>query len=120
LLNLKKIAPDLEINDLHEARQMLAQNAENWIQRWEAKGRAKGIAEGIAEGIVEGEIKGEIEGKIKGERALITHLLQHKFGKLSPQQRKQLQSMTSNELLEFSDHLLEAKSLEDLFAEAYP
>lgn len=95
VLKIKEVLADKELNELHEVQQMLAERVDAWIQR--------GVAQGMS------------LGKLEGENFLLKRQIRQKFGLLTENQEKHLDSLSENELLELSDRLLDAKSSEELF-----
>lgn len=106
ILRAKEIAPDLEINELHEVQHMLSERVEIWKQRAIAEGRAEGQALGKAEG--------KAEGITCGERAIVSRLLTKRFGPLNAEQTLILNNMSAEALLDISDRLLDAKSIDEI------
>ena len=72
------------------------------------KSREEGIQEGIRKGIHEGRQEGEVQ--------LLRLLLERRFGKLPQQVADRLAACSSEEAESLALRVLDAKSLEDLFA----
>ncbi len=79
---------------------MLATRAEQWKQQW----------------LLEGEQRGEQRGERRGEAALLTRLLERRFGTLPDWARDRVQAADTPAIEEWVLRLLEAASLEDIFA----
>ena len=77
----------------------------------------EGMAQGIAIGEARGEAKGRSEGKAEATRALVARQLDRKFGPLGPEQWALLESATMEQLEHYSDTLLTASSLDEVFVE---
>jgi ribosomal protein L10 len=75
------------------------------------EGRAAGIEIGRSEGIAVGIAVGKAEGKAE----LLERLLMKKFGALSEASRSRLLSATDDELNDWSEALLVAATLEEVF-----
>jgi flagellar biosynthesis/type III secretory pathway protein FliH len=82
--------------------------------QWD-EGMAQGIAIGEAKGIAIGEARGEAKGKAEATRALVARLLERKFGPLSPEHQTLLASATIEQLEQYSDALLSASNLGEVF-----
>ena len=76
--------------------------------------KAKGLAKGIIEGIAKGKAEGKAEGIAEGEHKILSHLLELKFGKLTPEIAKRLQALAEHELEQIGERLLNAKSIDDV------
>ena len=72
--------------------------------------------EGMAQGIAIGEAKGRAEGKAEGMKSLLRHQLECKFGALSPKHRAALDSASIENLAQYSESLLSAASVEEVFS----
>jgi flagellar biosynthesis/type III secretory pathway protein FliH len=83
------------------------------------EGKAAGIEIGRSEGIAEGKAVGKAEGiavgKAEGKAELLERLLTRKFGALSEPSRSRLLSATDDELDAWSEALLVATTLEEVF-----
>jgi hypothetical protein len=86
-----------ELDDLQELNIMLAQRIEQWAEAYIATGRQ--------------------EGRQEGEAKLLTRLLKRRFGELPAWVELKLTSATEAQLTAWSDALLDAHSLADVFAE---
>jgi hypothetical protein len=58
------------------------------------------------------------KGVVQGETKVLLRQLQHKFGQLTPRYRTKLKEANSNMLLALADRVLDAHSLEEVFAES--
>jgi hypothetical protein len=79
------------------------------------KGEQVGLLKGEQIGLRKGEQKGEQIGLLKGERLLVTRLLERRFGKLPKAVQAYLANATVEELEQWSEQLLSATSLEQIF-----
>ena len=77
-----------------------------------------GREEGKREGKQEGERIGEQKGERKGEQKVIKELLSTRFGTLSEEIIKRVDSISDSELLELAKKILTAASLRDLGLES--
>ena len=64
----------------------------------------------------EGELRGEIRGKLLGESAILERLLTRRFGPLNDTLRARLAAADAAQLERWADRLLEATTLEGVFA----
>ncbi len=67
------------------------------------------------EGRQEGMQQGMQQGMRQGELNLVMHLLNKKFGALSPAQRARLSALSAGELLALSERVLEVQQFNELF-----
>ncbi len=93
------------IGDLQEIPSMVTQRIDRITQGW------------LLEGKKEGKKEGEQIGIRKGELAVLRRLMERKFGELSPEVVQRLERADVDLLLEWSDHILTATKLEDIFEE---
>ena len=70
---------------------------------------------GLQQGIEQGEIKGKLEGKIEGEAAVLTRLLNKRFGPLDDSTRARLNTATLEQLEHWTDRILDATSVDQVF-----
>ena len=85
------------------------------IQLGRDEGIQLGRDEGIQLGRDEGIQLGRDEGVLIGEIKLIKKMLSNRFGTPSPEVLQKLENATAEELDAWSDRILEAKSIEDVF-----
>jgi len=69
----------------------------------------KGIQEGIQQGIQ--------QGMLSGERQMLTRQLTRRFGPLPAAVLQQLEQANTDQLERWADKILDAPTLEDVFAE---
>ena len=67
-------------------------------------------------GMQRGWIEGEIKGEIKGETKLLVRQLTKRFGPLSAATQAQLDNATTDQLEHWADAILDAPTLEAVFA----
>ena len=79
---------------------MLASRAETWKQQW----------------LQEGKQKGEQEGRRKGEAAMLLRQLERRFGALPGWASDRIATADSVALEEWGLRVLDARSLDDVFA----
>jgi len=88
------------VNDLLEVDTMLAERVKEWTREWEQKGIEKG----------------ERMGEQKGSATMLVHLLRMKFGELDEQTLSSVNSADAAQLLVWSERVLGATNLEQVFA----
>jgi len=104
---------DLAETDIEEAIQNIPSSMKEELMptlasKWMDQGRQEGRAEGRVEGRAEGEQQGEIK--------LLKRLLTHKFKTLPAWLEERLNKATTHELEAWSDAILYAKTIEEVFA----
>ena len=72
----------------------------------------------IAEGRVEGEELGIAKGRAEGEAKSLTRLLERRFGPLAAAVKSRIDGADLNQLDAWIDRVLDAKSLDAMFAAA--
>ncbi len=100
-----------ELNNLEEMEAMLAERVTEWTQKWKL--------EGLREGLREGEAKGEARGEAKGRSAILNRLLSKRFGQgiLDIRVQERLRTATPEQLDLWAERILDAKTIDDVFAE---
>lgn len=99
---------DVEPEDVHMAIQQHLNRPEERIMTTARRLRL--------EGMKEGEARGEAHGETKGKAALVHRMLTRRFGPLPATIESRLQAATTAELERWADRLLDATSLDAVFA----
>jgi len=95
-----------EVNDLEEVNAMLAERVKQWTEDWKMEGKLEGKLEGIK------------EGERKGQAALLQLLLLQRFGSMLDQDvQERLDNATSEQLETWGRRILDARSIDEVFAE---
>jgi predicted transposase YdaD len=76
---------------------------EEWMREGEARGEARGRAQGQA------------EGRAEGQAEVCSRLLAHKFGPLPEEVQLRIRGATPEQLLAWSERILDARSIEAVF-----
>lgn len=97
----------LETRSLEESRDMLKERVVEWTREWERQGLEKGLQEGMR--------KGMRRGRREGEQRMLVRLLERKFGALDAEARRRIEAAGDEELLAWSEKLLSAERLEEVF-----
>lgn len=100
---LPRSLPDVDmpqIDNLLEIKNMLAEHSRSWTHQWKM--------EGLAEGRKEGQKEGQV--------SMLHSQLTRKFGPLSESVQQRLETATPEDLQTWSLALLEARSLDEVFA----
>ena len=87
-----------ELRELKEVRAMLAERVEEWKKEWKREGLEEGRK----------------EGRKEGEANILLKLLELKFGELSLEDQKRVQSADSDTLLKWSGRILTADTLDEI------
>ncbi|MFP4147835.1 MAG: transposase, partial [Halorhodospira sp.] len=89
---------DQEVQELEEVQQMLAERMKEWEQQWKQEGLQ--------------------EGRQEGEALTLLRLIERKFGaKARASCHERVVHASNEELARWTDRILEAERLEELFAE---
>lgn len=88
-----------EINDLMEVDAMLAERVKEWTHEWEAKGMQKGMQ----------------KGRQEGQSGILLSQMRLKFGELDAGIVAKIQSADTTQLTLWSERILSAKTIEDIF-----
>jgi len=75
------------------------------------------IERGMQQGEARGKAEGKAEGKDEGKVEVLTRQLNKRFGPLSIEASQRLQTATPEQLEVWTDRILDAPTLADVFAE---
>ncbi|NDJ52479.1 MAG: hypothetical protein GYB68_05250 [Chloroflexi bacterium] len=89
--------------------------AQEWLKQGKNEGKLEGLAEGKLEGLAEGKLEGLAEGKLEGLAEGFLDVLEARFGAVSPQQRAQIATMSSDEVHRLIKQAATAPSLDAVF-----
>jgi len=81
-----------------------------------AEGEAKGLVKGRAEGRAEGRVEGRAEGKVD----ILLRLLGRRFGPVAPEIAARVRAADAGQLDIWADRVLDAETLDAVFAETRP
>lgn len=111
-----------DIDDMREARTMLATQAQRWIEKWKsegmAEGRAKGWAEGRVEGRAEGRAEGLAQGVAEGKIEAILSTIDARFGAVDSTTAARVRATSQEELDALLRRVLTADSLDAALGQA--
>ena len=108
-LDFIDIYAGLDDNELERYRRQYPEEAEKmttFAERFMQQGMQKGMQQGMQKGVQ--------KGVQQGEARVLVRLLKTKFGELSEERRHQIESADTQTLLEWSERVLTAKSLEEV------
>lgn len=94
------------VDDLLELKSMLHETVKNWPKQWLAQGREEGREEGRQ------------IGRREGERDIVARQLEHKFGSLDAAVEARLDRADLDTLQAWSERLLDASTLEEVWADS--
>lgn len=111
-------------HDLRATFERLLQRPEETIMSTLERTYQKGLADGKAESrstlettYQEGHAEGRAEGRLEGGAELILRQLQKRFGPLPAGTEERVRAATESELARWTDRILDARSLADVFAD---
>jgi len=90
-----------EINELEEVQPMLRETVIGWTEEWLRQGRQEGRQ----------------QGRTVGQAELLIHQLENRFGNLAGDLRQRVEQAPSNKLMRWATRLLDATSLDQVFAD---
>ena len=96
-----------ELADLNEVNTMLAERVMEWTRQWKAQG--------VQEGIEKGREEGREEGRKTGETALLTKMLELKYGPLPQWAQDKIAQANAATIEQWAANLLSAQTLEAVF-----
>ncbi len=86
-----------------------------FAEQWKAEGFNLGMLKGKAEGEARGKAAGKIEGKAEGKAEMLLRQLCRRFKALPGDIESRVQSADSDQLDEWSERILDAQTLTDVF-----
>ncbi|MCK0537292.1 cytosolic protein [Alcanivorax quisquiliarum] len=92
--------------------------AEGWQHGREKgleEGRERGLEQGLEQGLELGLEQGLEQGRVHGECAVLLRLLSKRFGPLPARLEERLKTARSEDLLRWTDRVLDAPTLDDVF-----
>ncbi|MBF0311223.1 MAG: Rpn family recombination-promoting nuclease/putative transposase [Magnetococcales bacterium] len=95
--------------NLLEIKTMVETRAEEWIQGWLKQGRQ--------EGVLLGRQEGALLGRQEGESLILLRQMRRRFGELPEWVAAKVNAADTERLEIWSDRILEAKSLEEIFSQ---
>lgn len=86
-------------------RRPTTETVQEWTRQWLEEGRQQGRQEGRQAGLQEGEAQ------------LLTRMIEQRFGPLTAGDRTRIQQADAEELLEWGERLLTARTLAEVFGD---
>jgi predicted transposase/invertase (TIGR01784 family) len=120
-LLLVRFADEDEVPDtlgLEDFRTMLAKRAKEWDEKVLEQGRQEGEQKGLQKGLQKGRQEGRQEGRREAEIGFVLRLLEQKFGPLDARSRKRVASAGKDQLDAWTDRILVAEKISDVFRES--
>ena len=81
------------------------------------RGLQKGMAEGLEKGMEKGLEKGREEGRAQGSASILLRQLNRRFGPLSADVTRRLAQSTPEQLEIWAERVLDARTIDEVFAE---
>jgi len=81
------------------------------------EGRIEGYEQGLERGILRGMLRGMEIGEINGKSALVSHLLELRFGQLTKDIRQRIKESDAKTLMIYAQRVLDAQSLDEIFGD---
>jgi predicted transposase/invertase (TIGR01784 family) len=90
---------------------------QSFLKKYYNQGLEQGVQQGLEQGVQQGKQQGVQQGVVQGELRVLSRLLRKRFGEL-PEWAEQMLKEASGAMLEvWSERILTAVTLEDVFAE---
>jgi hypothetical protein len=90
------------------------QTMRRFSERFIEQGVQQGVQQGVLQGVQQGILQGVQQGVRKGELLVLLRLLNRKFGELPPEVRDRVDAADDETLLEWSERVLTAGSLDEV------
>ncbi len=98
--------PDIDIpkiENVQEARTMLAERVKDWKKQWQEDARKEGAKEG------------QRKARKKDESTNLIKELTHKFGDIDARTRRRIAGASSDQLLNWAERILTADKIEEVY-----
>jgi len=105
----------VDASSLEELRDMLRERVKEWTEEWKQEGLEQGLEQGLEKGLKKGLKKGLRKGRLEGEQRVLFRLLERRFGTPDATIRHRIEQADDEQLLTWSENLLSADRLEDVF-----
>jgi hypothetical protein len=108
----------IDSDQFTEAKEMATTYFEKGVEKGREKGFEEGLEKGREEGLEKGREQGREVGELAGRRAMLSAVLQARFGELAPDVQQRIKALTGDELQELGKRAVHAASLADLGLES--
>ena len=115
---MMRLPKQLEQQLWHNINQLERNQAVQYVTSVERLGEERGMQAGIQQGLQKGIQKGIHQGFLQGEQNLLLRLLTKRFGTLPEQYQQQINQANTEQLEFWTDQVLTATSLDDIFTPA--
>jgi hypothetical protein len=102
----------LEILSVNRSLEKVVEEVENMLSQIKTS-QLPSFNIGLKQGLIEGELKGEL----KGEVTVLSRQMTRRFGPISEATQARLDNATLEQLEQWTDNILEASTLDDVFKE---
>jgi predicted transposase/invertase (TIGR01784 family) len=102
--------------DLKQTRFYQQARSEGLVEGTE-KGMERGMEKGMERGMEKGMERGIEKGRVEGEAALVSLLLERRFGPLPAATRRRIAAADADALLVYGERLLDAQNLDEVFTD---
>ncbi|QLF93453.1 DUF4351 domain-containing protein [Pseudomonas sp. ABC1] len=108
------VALPVEAGDYYDAciTQLQEEAIMPYVSSFERKAQARGFEQGIEQGLEEGMV----QGLERGTQAILLKQLTHRFGELDAATQARVQAAKTLELERWAENILEARTLDEVFA----
>lgn len=89
--------------------------AQRYTEEGKQLGLEQGIRQGMQQGVRRGIEQGLLQGKLEGEREMLLRQITHRFGEPSADIQQTLQTARKADLIQWSEKILAASCLDDVF-----
>lgn len=107
----------LEAKLWHDIESIEGERKVRYVTSVERLAIERGMQKGMQKGIEKGMKKGIEKGRLEGESIILHRQLTRRFGPLSPEILERLASADAGQLETWADRVLDARSLEEVFAD---
>lgn len=113
---MMRLPEELESRLWHHIENIEGERNVKYVTSVERLAIERGMEKGMQKGMEKGLEKGREEGRAQGSRALLARQLTIRFGPLPAPVAERLACATSEQLERWAERVLDARSLDDVFA----
>ena len=115
---MMRLPEELETELWHDIESIEGERKVKYVTSVERLAIKRGIEQGLEQGLQQGLARGRMEGRAEGIAVLLSRQLNRRFGPLSAATTDRLAKAAPDQLERWAERVLDAATLDDVFAES--